>query len=293
MSQSPDRITDRIARTPAALAEALGEARARGGRVGLVPTMGAIHDGHLSLVRLAAEQSDVVVASLFVNPTQFAPNEDFDAYPRREAEDVALLTDAGCAHVYAPSAATMYPEGFATKVIVGGPAEGLEAAARPHFFHGVATVVAKLLNQTRPDLAVFGEKDYQQLLVIKRLNEDLDLGVEILAGPTMREPDGLAMSSRNAYLDRAARKTAGALNAILTSLADEIAGGALWCEVEARGAQRALDAGFDAVDYVAVRRADDLATFPGEAADAPARVLAAVRLGEVRLIDNVPADAPR
>ncbi len=284
----PDRDIP-VARAPGALTTALADARAAGARIGLVPTMGGLHEGHLSLVRLAKAQADVVVASLFVNPTQFAPGEDFDSYPRREAADAALLAGAGCDLLYAPSADVMYPEGFATTVQVAGPALGLESDARPHFFAGVATVVAKLLCQARPHVAAFGEKDYQQLLVVRRLVRDLDLGVAILAGPTAREPDGLAMSSRNAYLDAPARTVAGRLSDVLFALAAELAAGAPWRAAEARGRDALSRAGFEAVDYVAVRDAATLAAFAGETIDAEARVLAAARVGGVRLIDNVAA----
>jgi pantoate--beta-alanine ligase len=280
-----------VARSPRELDAALADARARGARIGFVPTMGGLHEGHLSLTRLARAQADVTVASIFVNPTQFAAGEDFDAYPRREAEDARLLASAGCGLLYAPSAAAMYPEGFATTVTVGGPALGLESDARPHFFAGVATVVAKLLIQVRPHVAVFGEKDYQQLLVVRRLAADLDLGVEIVAGPTLREPDGLAMSSRNAFLTPAARAVAGQLNGVLFDLARTLAAGGAWREAEARGADAVRGAGFQSVDYVAVRGATDLSMFEGAVIDGPARVLAAARVGGVRLIDNVAAEA--
>jgi len=276
-----------VARTPAALTEALASARADGLTVGFVPTMGALHEGHLSLITAAKKRTDVVVASIFVNPAQFAPGEDFDAYPRREARDAGLLADASCDLLYVPDRAAMYPDGFATTVTMAGPAEGLEAAIRPHFFHGVATVVAKLLIQVRPDVAVFGEKDYQQLLVIRRLATDLDLGVDIVGAPTTRETDGLAMSSRNAYLDDAARATAGAMNGLLFAAATRLATGADWRDEEKTCAAALLDAGFDSVDYVAVRDADTLAAFDGAQVSTPGRVLAAARLGDVRLIDNV------
>lgn len=280
-------LTLPVARSPAALAAALAPTRARGGRVGFVPTMGGLHEGHLSLVRLARERADVTVASIFVNPTQFAAGEDFDAYPRREAADAGLLAQAGCDLLYAPTAAAMYPEGFATRVVVDGPALALESDARPHFFAGVATVVAKLLGQVRPHVAVFGEKDYQQLLVVRRLAADLDLDVEIVAGATLREPDGLAMSSRNAFLSPKARVVAGRLNGVLVALADEVARGGAWRAAEARGATALVEAGFERVDYVAVRDARTLAPFAGEAIGAPSRVFAAAHVGGVRLIDNV------
>jgi pantoate--beta-alanine ligase len=186
----------------------------------------------------------------------------------------------------------MYPDGFATEVRVSGPAAGLESDARPHFFAGVATVVTKLLTQVRPDVAVFGEKDYQQLLVVRRLAADLDLGVEIVPGPTLREADGLAMSSRNAFLDAPSRAVAGRLNGVLFALAEELSKGAPWREAEARGSQALLGAGFAQVDYVSVRDAATLGLFASERIDRDARVLAAARIGGVRLIDNVAAAAP-
>jgi pantoate--beta-alanine ligase len=256
----------------------------KSGSIGMVPTMGALHDGHLSLVKEARKDADTVVVSIFVNPTQFAPNEDFAAYPRGLEQDLVRL--AGQADiVFTPSATEMYPQGFATSITLGGPAQGLESEFRPHFFAGVATVVAKLLIAAGPDLAVFGEKDYQQLLVIKQLVRDLALPVEIIAAPTLREADGLAMSSRNAYLSAAERKIAGRLNAVLKHA------GAMARQQDVRTAEaeatKALkDAGFSAVDYVAIRDAASLA--PLETLDRPARILAAARIGKTRLIDNMP-----
>ncbi len=281
----PDALP--IVRTRAELRAALDRWRADGARIGFVPTMGALHEGHLSLVRQAGAAADEVVASVFVNPTQFAPGEDFDAYPRQEARDAELLAGAGCRLLFAPTRAHMYPDGHATGVTVAGPAGGLESAVRPHFFNGVATVVAKLLNLVRPDVAVFGEKDFQQLLVIRRLAADLELDVEILGGPTVRETDGLAMSSRNAYLTPEQRRAAAHLNAVLRRAAERLAAGASAAaeENDARGAL--LAAGFEAVDYVAVRDADDLSEFEDDRVTRPARVLAAARLGDVRLIDNI------
>jgi pantoate--beta-alanine ligase len=276
-------------RDPKALAEALADARAKRARIGFVPTMGGLHQGHLSLLEIARANADLTVASVFVNPTQFAPTEDFGAYPRREAEDAALLAKAGCDLLYAPTAAAMYPPGFVTKVLLEGPAKGLESDARPHFFGGVATVVLKLFNQVRPHVAVFGEKDYQQLLVVRRMVADLDVGVEIIPGPTLREPDGLAMSTRNQYLTPETRLIAGRLNRVLFDIAESLAGGGAWRNAEIHGAKTLTAAGFTSVDYVAVRDAETLAPFKGEAIDRPARVLAAARIGGVRLIDNVAA----
>lgn len=262
--------------------------RAAGLRIGFVPTMGALHKGHISLVRQALENADRVVVSVFVNPLQFSAEEDLDQYPRTLKTDALTLAGAGCHLLYAPGPDGMYPEGFASAVTVDGPALGLEGDSRPHFFEGVATVVAKLLNRVRPDIAVFGEKDYQQLLVIRRLVEDLDMGVEIIAGETLRERDGLAMSSRNAYLSAPERTRAGRLNVILRDLAQAISDG----EPVAAALDHALQIAaqvFDEIDYIEVRDAETLYELGGGPLDGPARVLAAVRVGQTRLIDNVPA----
>jgi pantoate--beta-alanine ligase len=267
------------------LRETMAAWRNDGLKVGFVPTMGALHAGHLALVKQALEQADRVVVSIFVNPAQFAPGEDFDAYPRTLESDAAKLAEAGAHLVYAPSAAEMYPQGFATTVNPSGPAEGLESAARPHFFAGVATVVSKLFNQVRPDLAVFGEKDYQQLLVIRRMTEDLDLGVQIIPGVTVREADGLALSSRNAYLSKTDRARAAALNVILSKFADALAEGADIARAQADAMAAAQNA-FDSVDYVEARCVQTLAELPDGPLTRPARVLAAVRVGQTRLIDN-------
>jgi pantoate--beta-alanine ligase len=252
--------------------------------------MGALHEGHLSLVRLARENADRVVASLFVNPTQFSAGEDLERYPRQEAKDQTLLSEAGCDLLFAPAADAVYPRGFATAITVSGVSDDLEGRFRPQMFRGVATVVAKLLIAAEPDVAVFGEKDYQQLLVIRRLVRDLDLPVEIVAGPTVREDDGLAMSSRNAYLDPTQRMIAGRLNLALADAARRAKKGDPVAEIEADTTAELLEAGFDKVDYVAIRNADDLAPFVGTV-DAEARVLAAARISGARLIDNLPVGA--
>lgn len=252
--------------------------------VGMVPTMGALHDGHMSLMKLVLEKADRCVVSIFVNPTQFAPTEDLDKYPRQLAKDLACLADVGVHLAFTPSAAEMYPAGFASKVSVGGPSAGLETDFRPHFFDGVATVVTKLFLQTAPDLAVFGEKDYQQLCVVRQLCRDLDIPVEIIGAPTVRDAHGLAMSSRNAYLDEAGLTVARQLNKILRGAAAAIAqnGDA---DGETVRARRALQqAGFEGVDYVAARDALTLKEWqPGR----EGRLLAAAWLGKTRLIDNV------
>lgn len=275
-----------IVRTVAELRARVAAWRAAGLKVGLVPTMGALHAGHLSLVTAARREADRVVASVFVNPTQFGPTEDFSAYPRQEARDALMLAEAGAHLLYAPSVGEMYPEGFATTVSVAGLSEGLCGDVRPGHFQGVATVVSKLLLQALPDVAVFGEKDYQQLQVIRRVVRDLDIPVAVRGAATVREADGLAMSSRNAYLTAAERAVAPALHRVLSGLADRLAGGG---EVAAplldHGRRDLLAAGFAAVDYVELRDAATLA--PLDRADRPARLLAAVRLGKARLIDNV------
>jgi pantoate--beta-alanine ligase len=277
-----------IARTVTALRSQVAGWKGAGERVALVPTMGGLHDGHLALVRRAGELADRVVTSLFVNPTQFAPGEDFEAYPRDEGRDAALLAAHGCDLLYAPAAGEMYPAGFSTTVTVGEVSAPLDGLSRPQHFAGVATVVCKLLNQCAPDVAVFGEKDYQQLLVIRRLARDLDMPVEIVGLPTVRDADGLALSSRNLYLTPAERPVAGQLNAVIKATAEAVRAGEAVAAVEARALADLAAAGFERIDYLEVRGADDLARLgPGPAA-APARVFVAARLGKTRLIDNWP-----
>lgn len=274
-----------VARDVASLRAAVGAWRAGGGRVGLAPTMGALHEGHLSLVRAAKQQCEHVVASLFVNPRQFAPHEDFDRYPRDEAGDARMLAQAGCDLLYAPDRAAMYPQGFATNVIVSDVSTPLEGQYRPHFFGGVATVVTKLLLQALPDAAYFGEKDYQQLLVIKRMTKDLDIPVEIVGCPTVREHDGLAMSSRNAYLSPDERRIAGRLNLVLHDAVKAVRAGAPIADAEAEAVRRLAAAGFASIDYLAVRDAETLAEIAS--LSRPARILAAAWVGQTRLIDNM------
>ncbi|MFN3835281.1 MAG: pantoate--beta-alanine ligase [Glycocaulis sp.] len=274
------------AHTADSLASVIAQWRADGHSVGFVPTMGALHDGHIALVLKALELADRVVVSIFINPTQFAPNEDLDRYPRTLEADSALLAAAGCHLLYAPEVAEIYPDGFATTIEMAGPALELESEARPHFFSGVATVVARLFGQVRPDIAVFGEKDYQQLLVVRRLVADLALPVKIIAGETVRETDGLALSSRNRYLSPPARMRAGRLNVILRDLAHALEDGEPADAALAHA--RALAASvFDAVDYIEVRHAGTLAPLPAGRVRGPARVLAAVRVESTRLIDNM------
>ncbi|MGZ8346541.1 MAG: pantoate--beta-alanine ligase [Allosphingosinicella sp.] len=277
-----------IIREIGALRRAVAALRGAAGRIALVPKMGALHAGHMVLVEEAKRRADHVVASIFVNPMQFGANEDLATYPRREAEDARLLDEGGCAILWAPDVAAMYPEGFATTVSVAGVSEDLDGSARPGHFDGVATVVCKLFNQVDPDIALFGEKDYQQLAVIRRMARDLDLHLEIVGVPTVRDPDGLALSSRNAYLSAGQRAAALALPRALDEAARAIAGGAAPDDALASARRRLAEAGFDPVDYVELRDADTLA--PLAALDRPARLLAAARLGRTRLIDNVPVD---
>ncbi len=259
--------------------------------VALVPTMGALHQGHLSLVRLAQRRARHVVVSIFVNPAQFAPHEDFRLYPRPFAADLAALAALAKETkqidlVWAPAADTMYPAGFATKILPEGPAQaGLEDAFRPHFFAGVATVVAKLLIQCTPDIAVFGEKDYQQLLVISKLARDLDLKTRIIGAPIVREADGLALSSRNVYLTPRERQAAPTLYRALKACASAIAAGAPLAATLRQGRASIRRAGF-ALDYLEARRADTLAPI-GTTTEGPIRLLVAARIGGTRLIDNV------
>ena len=271
------------------LRRAVGAWRAGGESVALVPTMGALHRGHLALVEEARRRCRRVVVSIFINPTQFGPSEDLAEYPRDEAGDMAKLAALGVDLVFVPPAAEMYPEGFATTVTVARLSEGLCGDHRPGHFPGVATVVAKLLLQSRPDIALFGEKDYQQLLVIRRGARDLDIPVEIVGVPTVREADGLAMSSRNAYLSPREREIAGQLNAVLGAVAQRLAGGESPARAVAWGRDRLAAAGFPAIDYFELRDAETLA--PVDALERPARLLAAVRFRAARLIDNVPVPA--
>jgi pantoate--beta-alanine ligase len=266
--------------------------RKAGETVALVPTMGALHEGHLALVELGKQRCDRTVASIFVNPTQFAPTEDLARYPRDEAGDLAKLAGAGCDLVWAPGVAEMYPDGFATRIVPAGAAVGLESDFRPHFFGGVATVCCKLFTQVGPDIAVFGEKDYQQLQVVTQMARDLDLPLRVIGVPTVREPDGLAMSSRNVYLDAAQRQTAPVIHRAIVWLADEVRGLDLRAtparidKLAATAGQMIIAAGFDKIDYVAVRDAATLAAAE-PAKSRPLRVLAAAWLGRTRLIDNV------
>lgn len=263
--------------------------RADGQRIGLVPTMGALHAGHMELVRAAQAASDRVVVSIFVNPAQFGPSEDFDAYPRQERRDLGMLSEAGVDLAFIPDAAVMYPDGFATAVTVPGLADCLCGRGRPVHFRGVATVVTKLLLQCLPDGAWFGEKDFQQLQIIRRLVRDLDIPVAIHGVGTVREADGVALSSRNAYLAPDERKRAPALIAALRHVAARLGEGVAAAEASAQGRRMLEEAGFDRVDYLEVREEDMLALVEGRPAPGrPARVFGAGFLGTTRLIDNWP-----
>lgn len=275
-----------VLNTAADLRRTVAAWRANGESVALVPTMGALHAGHVSLVKAARGRCGRAVVSIFVNPTQFAPNEDFAAYPRTFEADVEKLAAAGADAVFAPGVADMYPEGFCTTVSLSGPAAaGLEDRFRPTHFAGVATVVSKLLIRTAPDVAIFGEKDWQQLAVIRRAARDLDLPVEIAGGPTVREADGLAMSSRNVYLSPEERATAPLLHKTMTACAARIRAGDGIAAAMAQG-RAAIEAGGFALDYLETRDAASLAPVADDARDG-LRMLVAARIGRTRLIDNI------
>ena len=281
MSRSP-----MIARTIPALHRALDRLRMRKATVALVPTMGALHDGHVSLVRLAKRRATKVAVSIFVNPTQFAPSEDFSSYPRTWKSDVAKLAAEDVDLIWNPDVKAMYPDGFATRIVPEGPAiAGLEDRFRPHFFGGVATVVGKLFTQVRPDFAMFGEKDYQQLRVVARMARDLDLGVKVVGSQTVRERDGLAMSSRNVYLSPEERRAAPALYRAMKESARRLRAGDDIEAAMAAGAEMIAAAGFT-LDYFEVRHAETLAPV-ASVNDGPLRILVAAKLGKTRLIDNV------
>jgi pantoate--beta-alanine ligase len=278
--------TPLIVRNVSALRRAVDNLRSRKATVALVPTMGALHDGHMSLVRLAKRRADKVVVSIFVNPTQFAPTEDFGAYPRTWKEDVAKLTAETADLIWHPEAKAMYPEGFATRIVPEGPATvGLEDRFRPHFFGGVATVVAKLFAQVRPEIAIFGEKDFQQLRVVTRMAGDLDLGVKVVGSKTVRERDGLAMSSRNVYLSAEERRVAPILFQTLKETARRLRAGDDLPTAQASAVEAITAAGF-LVDYFETRHAETLAPVTS-IKDGPLRILVAAKIGKTRLIDNL------
>ncbi len=273
--------------TLAQLRSTIAAWRAAGDTIALVPTMGALHAGHLSLVAAAKAQCSRVITSIYVNPTQFGPNEDFNRYPRPIERDLAQLAEAGADAAWLPGTDIMYPAGFATTIHIQGITDELEGAFRPGHFDGVATVVAKLLNQVAPDIAFFGEKDYQQLCVIKRLVKDLDLNISIIGVPTLRETDGLAMSSRNQYLSGEERQKAANLHRVLQETASLIRAGHA-PHILLREAEKELDGIFLRVDYIDLRNAD---TFQVQSSyQPPARLLAAAWLGTTRLIDNIPLE---
>lgn len=269
-----------------ALRHAIAALRSNSTRIALVPTMGALHQGHLTLMREARRHADHVVASIFVNPTQFGPNEDLDAYPRREAEDAALLVQEGVALLWAPPVSAVYPDGHVTTVSVRGLDSVLCGAARPGHFDGVATVVAKLFQQVRPDVALFGEKDWQQLAIIRRMARDLDFDLAIHGVPTVREADGLAMSSRNAYLSSEERAIAGQLPAVLRAVARQAAATRWPGEVLGAGRDALVKAGFASVDYLELRDGATLALV--DQVLEGTRLFVAARIGTTRLIDNIP-----
>ena len=286
---STQEKTITVIRTRVALQQQVRVWKAAGETVGFVPTMGALHAGHLSLVEKAKENASRTVASIFVNPTQFAPGEDFDTYPRREAEDLALLAGAGCDAVYLPGVAEMYPDGSVTDVRVNGMSDLLDGIYRPHFFYGVATVVARLLLHAQPDVAIFGEKDFQQLQIIRRMVRDLGFAVRIIGGETRRDADGLAQSSRNLYLSPEERQIAGAMFAALHRAAVRLSLGAKPADVRAEATAHLLRSGFRSVDYIALVDSDSLIALPDEVAltTGSARLLGAAWLGRTRLIDNL------
>ncbi|MEM1298989.1 MAG: pantoate--beta-alanine ligase [Pseudomonadota bacterium] len=277
----------KIVRTVEDLRTQVREWRAKGLSSAVVPTMGGLHEGHLSLVRHGLEHADRVIATLFVNPTQFGANEDLDSYPRDEARDAKMLETAGCSLLFAPLVEVMYPEGFSTRVVVDGLTDALCGAARPGHFDGVSQVVSKLLNQAQADVAVFGEKDWQQLAVVIRMARDLDIPTRIIGAPTVREPDGLAMSSRNRYLNKEERAVAPALARAMREAIANVAKGEDPGRV-CKDAERAvLQAGFSAVDYLEVRTALDLVPVDVFDPTVPVRIFGAAHLGRARLIDNM------
>jgi pantoate--beta-alanine ligase len=279
-----------IVRDLARLRRLVAKYRGQDESVALVPTMGALHEGHISLVRAGRRLAKRVIVSIFVNPTQFAPTEDFSSYPRTFEADVAALRDVGADVVWNPPVEVMYPADFVTRIVPTGPATaGLEDASRPHFFGGVTTIVCKLLLQCLPDIAVFGEKDYQQLKVVAQMVKDLNIPTRIVGAPTVREKDGLAMSSRNAYLSAEERKQASLLYQVLRDCAARIGEGERPATVLAAGRKQIARGGF-VLDYLELRDAETLAPVSG--AETPLRLLVAAKLGATRLIDNVAVPRP-
>jgi len=278
----------KIVRTERTLRGRVWEYRGAGESIAFVPTMGALHEGHLTLVKLAKKKADKVIVSIYVNPIQFAPGEDFEAYPRTEKQDMAMLKAEGVDLVYIPKPETMYDVHHATKIKVGGVAEGLETDHRPTFFDGVALVVTKLLNRVAPDIAIFGEKDYQQLATIRRLVEDLDMPIKIIGAKIARDEHGFALSSRNKYLDEDGLKIARRLNEIMRFCALQMSKGENVDMATDRAAKALLASGFSSVDYVEVRSPNSLTVLEGGVLNGPARLLVAAHCKGVRLIDNFP-----
>jgi pantoate--beta-alanine ligase len=275
-----------IIRKSAELREITAKWREEGAKIAFVPTMGALHEGHLAHVAPAKKRASKIIVSIFVNPTQFAPHEDFNRYPRELERDAAKLASTGGVDlIYSPEVGEIYPDGATAKPVTDGPAAGLETEFRPHFFGGVVAVVERLFRYVAPDFATFGEKDYQQTLVVTRLARELDMGIEIIPIPIVREEDGLALSSRNAYLSEEERRIAPSIYTTIRNVAARIRGGRTVAEAEAEGAAALLSAGFERVDYCAVRDAETLR--PIREIEGPARVLAAAWLGKTRLIDNI------
>jgi pantoate--beta-alanine ligase len=273
-----------IIRTIADLRSHLATYRKNGETIGFAPTMGALHSGHLSLVEIAKQHADKIVVSIFVNPAQFAPHEDFDKYPRTEEQDLAKLKGHADI-VYLPSKEELYPQGFDIKIATGKIGQELEGITRPHFFDGVALVVTKLFMQVQPDVAVFGEKDFQQLHIIRKVTNGFDMPIEIIGAPIIRERDGLAMSSRNVYLSETNRKIAPALYQALCQVKDLLHNGKNIDEALEWGRKNIVESGFSKLDYLELRSADTLS--PANNINTPTRLLVAAYLGETRLIDNI------
>ncbi|MEP6343628.1 MAG: pantoate--beta-alanine ligase [Maricaulaceae bacterium] len=263
------------------------EWRGFGETIGYVPTMGALHDGHLSLIRLSKQKASKTIASIYVNPTQFAPDEDFGSYPRTNESDIEKLTNVGCDAVYIPNS-TIYAEDHSTYLKVNGVGDGLETDHRPSFFEGVVLVVMKLLNRVQPDVAIFGEKDYQQLTIIRRMVRDMDMPVKIIGGPIMRDAHGLALSSRNSYFDADGLKVARQLNRLMLACADKLASGANVETTLSETKAVIIAAGFDTVDYLNLAHADSLALITAKPFATPARLLVVARCKGIRLLDNCP-----
>lgn len=275
-----------IAQSDASLRARLTSFEREGAKTALVPTMGALHDGHMSLIKVARQLADRVIVSIFVNPTQFAPGEDFEAYPRDTESDLDSLSEAGVDLVYTPERSQIYHDDHSTRILVGGVGDGLETDHRPTFFHGVALVVNKLLNRVDPDFAIFGEKDFQQLAVIRRMVRDLDMRSEIIGAPIARDKHGLALSSRNRYFDENGLATARHLNAVMFSARDALQAGGMVTPILEKAQRDLTDTGFSSVDYVSLCDVNSLEPIRADSSDRPARLLIAAHCHGVRLIDN-------